>query len=169
MKYSFIKLIFFKAAALLLIPFSTTAFASQVGNGKKLGFGLGIGSTSALTAKYYMSSNRALQIFFGSGGYLGGRAFSVAEVDYLIETTSLKKKPLKQKFGNVFLGYGFGAKFYSYGGVLSNHVGLVGILEGGVHFNKKPVELVLDIRPDISFGSMLTLSYTYGGAVRYYF
>ena len=134
---------------------------------EKIGLGIGSGTTtSALTAKKYLQSDKAIQFFFGTKGINSNHNFALG-LDGVIE------KPIQEiSIGQIFYGFGAGCGIFSYNGfgLPISSIGFSGIAEFGLHFSTIPLELILDIRPTLFLGSGAGLSlFGGGGAIRWYF
>lgn len=154
------------AAALFGFVFlaPATGQAQQIGAGKNIGLGLGWGTFAAgITGKFYMDSTSAIQGHLGSTAEIGhyghyhnhdhdahdhhhGEGLGLS-IDYVYEPNALATAPA----GRLFWGIGGGGAIFGGGG----HGGLAinGVAELGWQFSQVPIELVLDYRPFIAFGS----------------
>lgn len=152
---------------LALAPAEGTA--QEIGAGKQIGVGLGWGTFAAgLTGKYYLSTRSALQAHLGSSFSVGHHDHDSGlglSVDYVWEPSSLATAPA----GRLFWGIGGGgAVFSDEGGGLAVN----GVAELGWHFAPVPIELVLDYRPYLAFGSGFAdfgFLFPMGFSARFYF
>ncbi len=146
--------------------FALPASADTIGSGKRLGIGLGGGtSTSGLTVKYYVANHQAIQAFAGlHRGY--GNSIGV---DYILEFNDLAKgSPGRLYWG---AGAGAGLLLYSYGKDSASIIGISGVVQLGWHFNAFPLEIIADWRPTFWIGDYyggINLSGG-GGAIRWFF
>lgn len=151
------------ATALLV---SSSAAAAEIGSAKRLGIGLGGGTTtSGLTAKYYLAPTSAVQVFVGQRLKYGNSI----SADYIMEFGPLAKAAP----GKLFWGAGVGAGLLMYNRDKhrSNLVAISGVLQIGWHFSQFPLELIADWRPTFYIGDYddgLWLGGG-GGAIRWFF
>ncbi len=151
-------------ATLLLI--SSTAAAAEIGGAKRLGVGLGGGTTtSGLTVKYYLAPTTAVQVFLGQRWKYGN---SIA-ADYIMEFG-----PLAQGApGRLFWGAGVGAGLllYSRNNQSASVIAISGVLQLGWHFKQFPLELIADWRPTFYIGDYADGLWLGGGggAIRWFF
>jgi len=158
------KLVEFSMLAALVVGLAATpsnAQTQEIGAEKPIGVGLGWGTFAAgITGKYYLGGGSALQ------GHLGS-AFGVSDpgrfdedrvaddglgisIDYVFEPNFLLEEPA----GRLFWGFGAGGAVF--GDDTTSGVAVNGVLELGWHFADVPIELVIDYRPFIAFGTDYT-------------
>ena len=149
-----------------LLLISTTAIAAEIGAGKRLGIGLGGGTTtSGLTVKYYLAPAAAVQVFLGQRWNYG----TSVGADYIMEFG-----PLAQGApGKLFWGAGVGAGLllYNRNRHSSSEIAISGVLQLGWHFKQIPLELIADWRPTFFIGDNLGGLWLGGGggAIRWFF
>lgn len=151
------------AASMLLCG---PAWANDIGGGKRLGVGLGGGTTtSGLTAKYYLGKRSAVQVFLGQRFAYGNSIGA----DYILEFPTLAQGAPGRLFWGV--GAGVGLLLYNRTGDTANVLGLSGVLQLGWHFRQFPLELIADWRPTLFVGDYAGGLWFGGGggAVRWYF
>ena len=150
----------------LILAFTAPALADSIGKEKKLGIGLGGGtSTSGLTFKYYLAPTTAVQAFAGVHGAWG----TSVGADYILEMGDL----ISASSWRLYWGGGAGAGLlmYSVGNSQAAIIGVSGVLQLAFHLRRFPVEIVTDWRPTFWIGDFiggLNLSGG-GGALRWYF
>lgn len=166
-------------ALFLMVP--STAFAQggfddggTIGQGKNFGIGVGGGSiVSGLTLKGYFSEDLAGQLFIGGAGAYGypGYGFGL-DGDIVAEFPITEAEGV----GELFFGLGGGGGLYFNTFYGAGSVNLVAEL--GWHFTEIPIELVIDYRPTVVFGSYNDDVFTglgpfvpwgFSGAFRFYF
>lgn len=142
---------------------ATSAFA-QPG---RLGLGLGGSSlVSGLSAKYYLSSNTAVQAAVGAWAGYG----LLVGIDGIVEMPQLWTNGTLSINWNVGGGATVGTyKYNSYGGLVGGVSGIVGL---GFQLEPIPLEFVTEFRPTFLIGwyeGAFPLYWGGGGAIRYFF
>jgi hypothetical protein len=154
-------------AATSLSGLAEDARADAFRRGGRIGLGVGGGTiASGLTAKTYIGGRAALQAVVGFSRWglsLGG--------DFIQEFRPFAQTPA----GDLFGGLGAGAGLVMYDDTISRATvfGISAVLQLGWHFNRVPLELILDWRPTFYFGDFTGLGGFFagggGGAIRWFF
>lgn len=133
-----------------------------------LGVGLGGGSVSGLSAKYFLNNTFAVQ---GFAGFYFGLA-SILGADAMYQFKSL----WSNSDFNLNWEAGAGASSYIWNGGLYGGatVSLNGVVGLSLQYRPVPLELTTDVRPtfilgDFSGSGFAPFQIYYGGALRYYF
>jgi hypothetical protein len=133
----------------------------------RLGLGLGGGTIAAGgTAKVYLGGRSAFQAVVGASRW--GLSLGA---DFIQEFRPLAQTPA----GDLFAGVGAGAGVVMYRDALDQAtvIGISAVLELGWHFNRVPLELILDWRPTFFLGDFAGLGGFFGGggggAIRWFF
>ena len=149
------------------------AFASVPGTAAAAGpneagsFGIGLGSgtwTSGLSARYNLTKGTAIQGNLGSYG-----RYDVSTVGFALSADYLAYRDTLKKTGPVTIGYNLGVGVGL--GAFSNvtWIRAAGVAGLEFNFNKFPLDIVLEFRPNISVVPNVGLSLVHlTGQVRYY-
>jgi hypothetical protein len=161
----------FVALALTVATASITATddarAESFRRGGRLGLGVGGGTlASGLTGKVYLGGRAAFQ------GVVGFSRWGLSlGADYIQEFQPFART----EGGDLFAGVGVGAGLVQYRDVFdqASVLGISAVFELGWHFNRVPLELIIDWRPTFYFGDFAELGGFFGGggggAIRWFF